>query len=151
MARRTGLDPPAGKVIRIPRSPRRLLLTATHRLARGLAACPLAGANSFVGTEPAMADATRALPGNWHDEPSSPSPAQILSCNLGYTLGGSLLESRPGSILKSAEAQSFKSACNTRLDTVVAPEFPCAALSRRVGQSDIASLLVFRSFRSQER
>jgi hypothetical protein len=50
-----------------------------------------------------MADATRVLPGNRHDEPSSPSPATILSCNLGYTPGGSLLESRPGSILESAE------------------------------------------------
>jgi hypothetical protein len=56
--------------------------------------------------EPAMADATRALPGNWHDEPSSPSPAPILSCNLGYTKGGSLLESKPGSVSKSAEAGS---------------------------------------------
>jgi hypothetical protein len=50
-----------------------------------------------------MADATRALPGNWHDEPSSPSPAQILSCNLDYRTGESLLESTPRLILESAE------------------------------------------------
>jgi hypothetical protein len=53
-----------------------------------------------------MADATGALPGNWHDEPSSPSPAPILSFNLGYTPGGSLLESKPGSILESAEGMA---------------------------------------------
>src|ERR1035437_3698219 len=69
----------------------------------GLAASPLSGTNSIVGTEPAMADATRALPGNWHDEPSSPCPVHILSCKLDYRSGGSLLESRPGSILESAE------------------------------------------------
>jgi hypothetical protein len=55
-----------------------------------------------------MADATRALPGNRHDEPSSPRPAQILSCNLDYRSGGSFLESRPGSILESAEGSMKK-------------------------------------------
>jgi hypothetical protein len=47
--------------------------------------------------------------GQLHDEPSSPSPAQILSCNLGYTPGGSLLENRPGSVSKSAEAPGCQS------------------------------------------
>jgi transposase InsO family protein len=50
-----------------------------------------------------MADAAGTLPGNRHDEPSSPRPAQILSCNLDYRTGGSLLESRPGSVSESAE------------------------------------------------
>ena len=50
-----------------------------------------------------MADAAGALSGNRHDEPSSPRLAQILSCNLDYRTGGSLWESRPGSLLKSAE------------------------------------------------
>jgi len=63
-----------------------------------------------------MADATRALPGNWHDEPSSPSPAQILSCNLDYRTGGSLLESTPGLILESAEAQLEKTGIGNNLD-----------------------------------
>src|ERR1019366_4889962 len=98
-----GLDTPAEKVIRIPRSPRSLLLTAAQGLARRPTASPLSGANSIVGAEPAIADATRALPGNRHDEPSSPCPPHILSCKLDYRSGGSLLESRPGSILESAE------------------------------------------------
>src|ERR1035437_5866547 len=50
-----------------------------------------------------MADATRALPGNRHDDPSSLRPAPILSCYLDYRTGGSLLESRPGSVSESAE------------------------------------------------
>ena len=50
-----------------------------------------------------MADATGTLPGNRHDDPSSLRPAKILGCSLDYRTGGSLLESRPGSILKSAE------------------------------------------------
>ena len=85
------------------RPPRSLLLPPAQELARRLTATPLSGTNSIVGTEPAMADATRALPGNWHDEPSSPSPAQILSCNLDYRTGESLLESTPRLILESAE------------------------------------------------
>src|SRR5664280_1848784 len=52
-----------------------------------------------------MADATRALPGNRHDDPSSLRPAKILGCSLDYRTGGSLLESRPGSILESAEGK----------------------------------------------
>jgi hypothetical protein len=50
-----------------------------------------------------MADATGALPGYGHDEQSSPSLAEILSRNLDYRKGGSLLESIPGALLKSAE------------------------------------------------
>jgi hypothetical protein len=99
----TRLDPAASKVVRIPRAPPRLLLPPARGLARRLAASPLPGTNSIVGTKPAMADATRALPGNGHDEPSSPSLAPILSCNLGYRPSGSLLESRPGSLSESAE------------------------------------------------
>jgi hypothetical protein len=102
----TRLDPAAGKVIRIPRSPRRLLLPSAQGLAGRLTTSPLSGTNSIVGTKPAMADATRALLGNGHDEPSSPSPAPMLSCNLGYRPGGSLLESRPGSFSESAEVSS---------------------------------------------
>jgi hypothetical protein len=68
------LDTATRKVIRIPRSPNRLLLPPTRGLAGRLAASPLSATNSVVGTKPAMADATRALPGDGHDEPSSPSP-----------------------------------------------------------------------------
>jgi hypothetical protein len=102
----TRLDPAAGKVIGIPRSPCRLLLPPAQSLARRLAASPLSGTNSIVGTKPATADAARALPGNGHDEPSSKSPAQILSGKLGYRPGGSLLESRPGSLSESAEGDA---------------------------------------------
>src|ERR1019366_941708 len=93
------------KIIRIPRSPSRLSLPTTRRLARRLTASPLAETNSIVGTEPATADATGTFPSGRHDEPSSPCPVQILSCKLGYRSSGSLLESRPGSILESAEAR----------------------------------------------
>jgi hypothetical protein len=34
------------------------------------------------------------------------APAQAFSCNLVYTTGGSLLDSRPGSLLPSAEESS---------------------------------------------
>jgi hypothetical protein len=60
-------------------------------------------ANSIIGTEPTMADAAGTLPGNGHDDPSSPSRQQILSCNFDYRAGGSILESIPGSLLESAE------------------------------------------------
>jgi hypothetical protein len=102
----TRLDPTASKIVRITRSPRRLLLPPAQSLARRLAAGPLSGTYSIVGTKPAMADATRALPGNGHDDPSSPSSAPILSDKLGYTSGGSLLESRPGSLSESAEGSA---------------------------------------------
>ncbi len=50
-----------------------------------------------------MADTTRALPGNGHDEPSSPSRQQIFSCTLDYRAGGSILDSIPETIHDSAE------------------------------------------------
>ena len=112
----TRLDPAAGEVIRITRSPHGLLLPSAQGLAGRLAASPLSGTNSIVGTKPLMADATRALPGNGHDEPSSPSPASILSCNLGYRQGGALLESTPGSVPESAEAP-FRTASSQNAPT----------------------------------
>ena len=54
-------------------------------------------------TEPAMVDLIRTLSGDRHDEPSLPSPALILSCNLDYRTGGSLLEIGPGAVFKRAE------------------------------------------------
>jgi len=107
------LDPAAGKVIRIPRAPHGLLLPPTQGLAGRLAASPLSGSNSIVGTKPVMADATRTLPGNGHDEPSSPSHAPTLSGKLGYRQGGSLLESTPGSVPESAEDASTVAALST--------------------------------------
>src|ERR1700721_1384119 len=67
------------KVIRIRRAPGRLLLLPTQGLALRLIASPLAGASSIIGTVPAMADATRTLPGNRHDASSSLRPAHLQS------------------------------------------------------------------------
>lgn len=139
----TRLDPAAGKVIGILRSPRRLLLSPTQGLARRLAACLLSGTNSIVGTEPATADATRALSGNGHDEPSSPSPAPILSGKLGYRPGGSLLESTPGSVPESAEGFF---ACSVKCQECAGPRahvLPwrgCRRSYRRVMQESTTAL-----------
>src|ERR1017187_750416 len=86
------------------RLPRRLLLTATRCLTLRLTASMLPCANSIIGKEPAMTDTTRTLPGRRHDDPSSPRLVEILSCNLDYWMGGTILDTDPGSILKSAEA-----------------------------------------------
>jgi hypothetical protein len=99
------LNPPARKVIQIPRAPRRLFLPPTRSLARRLTAGALSGTYSIVGTEPTMADTTRTLSGNRHDDSSSARLAEILSGNLDYRTGGSIPDSIPCSILKSAEAQ----------------------------------------------
>jgi hypothetical protein len=97
------LNSVTGKVVRIPGSPLGLPFPTARGLAPRPAASPLSATNSIVGTKPAMADATRTIPGNEHDEPSSPRFARILSCNVGYRSVGSLWESRPGSASKSAE------------------------------------------------
>src|SRR5665213_954492 len=88
----------------MPRSPRRLLLAPTLRLAVCLTAGPLPATYSVVGKKPKMADATRTLPTQRHDGPSSLRQTKILSCYLDYRTGGALLRSIPGAVLKSAEA-----------------------------------------------
>jgi len=97
------LDTPSRKVIRMTRSPRRLLLTTMLRLAVGLITGSLAATYSIVGEKPTMADATRTLPAQWHDGPSSPRHTNFSSCYLDYRTGGALLPSRPGAVLESAE------------------------------------------------
>jgi hypothetical protein len=52
-----------------------------------------------------MADATRALPGNRHDEPSSPSPEPISVAILVTTLVGHLWKADPGHSPKAPKDQ----------------------------------------------
>jgi hypothetical protein len=85
------------------RPPHGLLLATMLRLALGLLAGALPNTYSIVGEKPTMADATRTLPAQGHDDPSSPPKTNFLSCYLDYQTGGALLPSRIGAVLKSAE------------------------------------------------
>ena len=100
------LNPAPGKVIRIPRSPRRLHLAAPLLLAIRAAAGVLPPSHSVVRKKPKMTDAARTLPARWHDDPSSRRPAAPLRAYLDYMRGGLVLLSRHGSVLESAEDAS---------------------------------------------
>ena len=115
-----GLYPPRRKVIRVAPPPRRLPLPAARRLTLRPAAGMPPGAYSVVGTEPTMADATRTLPGNRHDEPSSPSPAPLSVPILGTTLVGHFWKADPGHSPKAPKNchRCAKNTCQTHLPAV---------------------------------
>jgi hypothetical protein len=85
---------------------------------------------SIVGMEPAAADAAGTFPGYGHDFPSSPSLHPYFFCVLDYSAGGLLFDSRPGSILKSAE------------DALLTLDFNTAGGDRLGGEGDVVILYI---------
>jgi hypothetical protein len=67
----------------------------------------LPAAHSVVGKKPMTTDAARTLPARGHDHPSSRRKAARLRAYLDYMRGGSVLLSRHGLVLESAEVVYF--------------------------------------------
>jgi len=99
------LDPVADGVVRVPGTPAGLGLLPPRRLALRLAARVLTASDTGIGPEPPAADRAGSLPGLRHGDSSSPCCSQRPT-SFSYSLPGSFLVSRGGSILASAEAGS---------------------------------------------
>jgi hypothetical protein len=97
------LNPVARGVVRVPRPPARLRLSPPRRLARRLAARVLPVSNTRVGPEPPAADRAGSLPSVSHGDLSNHHAIRRVQWMFRWRKRGSLLVSKGGEVLASAE------------------------------------------------
>ena len=105
--RGTLIDSPCDGIAGVPITPVCLGLLAARRLAFRVPAGTLPASHSRVRPEPPATDGARSLPGLGHRDPSSSSRSGRLETGGQFRMPGSVLASRRGSVLESAEAQKL--------------------------------------------
>jgi hypothetical protein len=102
------IDSPCDGVAGVPITPVCLGLLTARRLAFRLPASALPASHSRVRPEPPATDGARSLPGLGHcDDLSSSSRSGRRETSGQFRMSGSVLASRGGSVLESAEAFSL--------------------------------------------